>query len=117
MKYHVEGEDATLPTRLAAMPYKTPPWSQRYPQLLTLLDDEPGAPKGNVVIRNISVGGEWTNIEAVAQPLVKLEDNMVDEDPGFVDAENLDYQLVDDSPAYEKIGFERIPFEEIGPRE
>lgn len=39
--------------RLARIPHDKPPWLERYPQLLTLLDDEPGAPKGNVIRWNI----------------------------------------------------------------
>ena len=34
-----------------AMPFRKSPWKERYPELLTLLEDEPGLPKGNVVRR------------------------------------------------------------------
>ncbi|MBN1417989.1 MAG: right-handed parallel beta-helix repeat-containing protein [Planctomycetes bacterium] len=107
--------ETTLPERLRAVPYRTPPWSERYPQLLTILEDEPGLPKGNVVRRNISTGGRWTEIEKVAQPLVAFEDNLVDVDPKFVDRGKGDFRLRDDSPAFAK-GFRRIPIAEIGPR-
>ena len=106
-------EGGTLPKRLHAMPYKQPPWSEKYPRLVGILDDEPGAPKGNLIARNISQGGVWKSIQKPAEPLVKMEDNLVDEDPHFVDAANLNFQLRDDSPAY-KLGFKRIPIEEIG---
>jgi len=108
--------ETTLPERLRAVPYKTAPWSERYPQLLKILDDEPGLPKGNAVRRNISVGGRWTEIEKVAEPLVALEDNLVDIDPKFVDREKGDFRLRDDSPALAK-GFRRIPIAEIGLRD
>ena len=37
------------------------------------------------------------------------------EDPGFVDAENKNFQLRDDSIVYQKIPeFKKIPFEKIG---
>jgi len=42
--------------RLARIPHDKPPWSKLYPQLLTLLADEPGMPKGNVIRRNILRG-------------------------------------------------------------
>ena len=112
MAYHVQG-DGTLPTRLKEMPYQEPPWSTKYPALVNILDDQPGAPKGNVVVRNICVGGTWTNIEKVAEPLVRLEDNLVNEDPLFVDAAHLDFQLRPESPAL-TLGFQRIPIEQIG---
>ena len=59
------------------------------------------------------MGGRWEGIEGKARPLLKLEDNLLDEDPHFVDAEHLNFQLRSDSPAY-KLGFERIPVDEIG---
>jgi hypothetical protein len=113
MAYHVE-EGGIMPERLAAVPYREEPWSSRYPQLLTLLDDEPGAPKGNVVRRNISVGGPWSDIQEPAVPLVLQEDNLIDQDPHFVDPENLDFRLRLDSPAWD-LGFQEIPIDRIGP--
>lgn len=112
MKDHVEG-NGTLPARLAEMPSTTPPWSTRYPQLVHILKDEPGAPKGNIVTRNVSVGGKWLNLEKAAEPLVKIIDNVIDPDPKFADASNLDFRLREDSPAW-KLGFKRIPVEQIG---
>ena len=105
--------DTTMKERLNAVPYRQPPWSERYPQLLTLLADEPAAPKGNIVERNICVGGRWDDIEGSARPLTTFKDNLLDQDPRFVDAAKLDFQLRDDSPAY-KLGFRRIPIDKIG---
>lgn len=98
---------------LESIPYKTPPWSERYPQLLTLLNDEPAAPKGNVFARNVSVGGKWDDIEGIARPYVKFEDNLIGEDPHFVDAKKSDFRLKSDSPAW-KVGFKPIPIDKIG---
>jgi len=45
-----------------------------------------------------------------------LEDNgnmIINTDPGFIDVDNENFQLREDSPAY-KLGFKRIPVEEIG---
>ncbi len=107
-------EDGTLQKRLRAVPYKEPPWSERYPELVNILDDEPAAPKGNLIARNIVWGGTWDDIREKARPYLQFEDNLIGVDPLFVDAEKRNFQLRDDSPAWE-IGFERIPFEEIGP--
>ena len=100
---------------LAAMPYQTSPWRERYPQLLTLLDDQPAAPKGNRILRNVCVGGTWSDVDAGAQPLVKFQDNLVGEDPKFVDRAAMNFQLRPDSPVYRKVtGFQKIPFDQIG---
>jgi hypothetical protein len=39
---------------------------------------------------------------------------MEDQDPHFVDEQNLNLALRDDSPAYSLRGFQRIPFDRIG---
>jgi hypothetical protein len=98
---------------LSGIRFRDPPYRDRYPQLPGILDDDPAAPRGNVVARNICWKGRWDEIEAKARPLVTMKDNLVDVDPRFVDAAKLDFRLRDDSPAW-KIGFERIPFEKIG---
>ena len=49
-RYHL---GTTMTQRLLAVPYRESPWRERYPQLLCLLDDDPAAPKGNMLIRNV----------------------------------------------------------------
>jgi hypothetical protein len=112
MKDAVEPK-GVLQEQLRAMPYQTSPWSEKYPQLLTLLADQPAAPKGNVVARNISWGGKWLDVEKSAEPFVKFESNLVDKDPQFMDVAKQNFQLRDSSPVY-RLGFKRIPIEEIG---
>jgi hypothetical protein len=102
-----------LRSSLRAMPYTDTVWSKRYPKLVDILDDDPMAPKGNVIARNICVGGKWGDFEEKAKPLVKFEDNLLDQDPLFVDAAHQKFQLRSGSPAY-KLGFKRIPMEKIG---
>jgi len=53
MKDKVAG---VMTQRLKAIPYQQPPWSQRYPQLVNLLNDAPGVPKNNTVRNNIICG-------------------------------------------------------------
>jgi len=98
---------------LSGIRYNKPPYSERYPKLVGILDDNPAAPKGNMIARNICQGGKWDAIDGKARPLVTLKDNLLKGDPRFVDAKSLDLQLRDDSPAY-KLGFKRIPIEKIG---
>jgi hypothetical protein len=103
------GEFATK--ELMDLKYKQPPWSVRYPELLTLLEDEPLAPKGNLVARCICWGGKWGSTESKALPYVTFKDNLLDTDPHFRDAPQ--FQLQDSSPAF-RLGFQRIPMDKIG---
>lgn len=45
----------TLEKRLAAVPYREEPWRSRFPWLSTLLEDEPMAPRHNVLRGNVLV--------------------------------------------------------------
>jgi hypothetical protein len=98
---------------LAAMPYTAPPWNTRYPALVDLLEDDPMAPKGNRIAHNICVGGRWGDFDAKAKPLVKFEDNLLDQDPLFVDAAHQDFRLQENSPAL-KLGFQPLPLAKMG---
>jgi hypothetical protein len=93
--------------------YQKPPYSERYPKLVNILADDPGAPKGNLVARNICVGGQWEDIDRRARPFTAFQDNLLKEDPRFVDAAQLDFRLQADSPAF-RLGFKPIPIERIG---
>lgn len=113
--YHV---DTTMTDRLLAMPYKEPLWIERYPKLNNILEDEPAAPKGNIVARNISQGGKWDGVYGQARPYIAFEDNLIDQGTHFVDAKpefsySKGFRLRDDSPAY-RLGFKPIPIEKIG---
>ena len=105
---------ATSATKeLIDLNYKLPPWSERYPELLNILEDEPCTPKGNVVARSICWGGKWGWTEPKAMPHVKFEDNLMDTDPKFAGKPPADFRLAEDSPAL-KLGFQPIPLEKIG---
>lgn len=119
--------------------YNKPPYSERYPSLVNILNDEPRAPKGNIISNNICYGGVWDKasgywkmaIERKARPYIEMENNIVSPysevedslsksilitDPLFViknDPESSDYQISEESPAF-KAGFVQIPFSRIG---
>jgi len=105
------GEFATR--ELIELKYKQPPWSVKYPELLGILEDEPLAPKGNVMARNVCWDGKWGWTEPKAQPYVKFQDNLVDVDPRFTGKPPADFRLASDSPAL-KLGFRPNPLDKIG---
>ena len=104
--------------RLQEINYHRPPYCTRYPHLAEL-DKYFAAgngvpPEGNVITHNISVGGNWLEIGWHADAkMIDIHDNLVNEDPHFLNPTALNFQLRDDSPAY-KLGFQRIPVEKIG---
>jgi hypothetical protein len=102
-----------LKQSLEQMPYQQPPWSTRYPQLVNILKEDPMAPRGDVIARNICVGGRWGDFEDKAKPMVTFRDNLLDADPRFVDTAHGNYQLRSDSPAW-RLGFQRLPLDKIG---
>ncbi len=108
--YHV---NTTMTQRLKAMPTTSTLWKKHYPKLVTILEDEPAAPKGNVIARNISYGGRWDEINNAARPYTTFSNNYVDQDPLFEGTPPKTFRLRKDSPAY-RIGFKAIPFEKIG---
>jgi hypothetical protein len=99
---------------LKSLPISEPPWSTRYPQLLTVLDNDPMAPVGNIVRSNVFVGGRWDGIQGAARKYTTVENNLIDDDPHFVNAARGDYRLKADSPAF-ALGFDPIPYDRIGP--
>ncbi len=104
---------STMKLRLDAMPINSDLWKKRYPQLSGLWADEPAAPKGNLIVRNLFHGEKWDDIHPSARPYVKLENNLVGQDLHFADMAKKNFQLQADSPAW-KIGFKKIPTEKIG---
>ncbi len=102
----------TLRTRLASVAYDKEPYT-KYPNLAGILSDDPGTPKRNRIVRNICFGGKWDDIHSGTRQFQIVEDNLVDEDPKFVDREKLDFRLQEGSPAF-ALGFKPIPVEEIG---
>lgn len=86
-----------------------PPYSTKYPALAHLEDNA----DVNMVWRNVVYRcGEFLTRDRGIQDLM---DNFITaEDPGFVDAENMNFELREDAAALRAIGFRQIPFSEIG---
>lgn len=114
--YHVA---TTMTERLRAMPYQNTLWAERYPELPPILEQEPAAPRGNVIRRNICLGGTWESVEAKARSYLTAEENLVvptADESGLLD-ENGRLRWNPQSPVFAKLpAFRAPPFEEIGPR-
>lgn len=106
-QYHGHG----ITAKLEAVNIRQPPYSSRYPQLATILED--GTPvKSNKLIGNVIVNGK---VLAKGDEATLQNNFVTDQDPGFVNAENMNFQLKENAIVYEKIPeFKKIPFDKIG---
>jgi hypothetical protein len=105
--------DTTMTTRLKEMPYESNLWRERYPDLPGILDDEPAAPKGNVIARNIVLGQyRWNDVTGKAAEYQDLEQPLVVEDADWFDPDGPNLQLPD-RVSYPD-GWEPIPMDQIG---
>lgn len=124
---------------ISGIAYNKPPYSTRYPELVNIINDEPKAPKGNVISNNVCQGGAWdknvgfwrTSIEDKARGYITMNNNVVAPnsavkdslsesfiiaDPLFVnskDPKQGKFQLAAGSPALKR-GFRQVPFNKMG---
>ncbi len=120
------GTDGIYTTRLTrSVNIRKPPYSERYPGLKDWLDLLPDGktfvgmrPRRNTFDKNVLVQYEETFRLVGKYAQCDFGDNFITQkDPGFVNAGKLDFRLKDDADVYRSLpGFQRIPFEEIGPR-
>jgi hypothetical protein len=114
MKKEFFDPTATIMTSLKAVPYRQPPYSTRYPHLADILEDQPGLPKYNRILRNICTGPKWIEwLDGLNENKVEVRDNMVNGDPQFKDAAKGDFRLREGSTA-KKLGFKEILTSQIG---
>ncbi|CAB3781794.1 right-handed parallel beta-helix repeat-containing protein [Pararobbsia alpina] len=105
--------------QLTLVNFTQPPYSTRYPSLATLLNDAPGAPKGNIVRRNAVINGKPASIDARATPYIDVEQTFGSGDVSFLKAmpdsqrnSLADLQIAPGSPALRQ-GFQVSPFHAI----
>ncbi len=68
----------TLFDRMDAMNFREPPYSVKYPELLTLYGDDPAVPKNNRILRNISYNGRWLDLyDGLDLSIVSVKENLI----------------------------------------
>ena len=102
----VNSPNSALRIQLAARRVSQPPYSTRYPALAGVLSDEPGAPKGVLLSRNVVIGGKPLSIDDQARRYVQVENTFGESDvvfaksmPEAARASLRDFRLSSDSPA------------------
>ena len=60
--YYFDGTYPVLFEAMDAMNFRNPPYSERYPILLELYDDDPAYPKNNRIEANVSFAGKWLDL-------------------------------------------------------
>jgi hypothetical protein len=117
--YHVE---TTMTDRLKEMPYTSSLWKDSYPPLQNILGDEPAAPKGNRIEKNIFIGGTWNDVFKDAKAYVSLDKNFTNNveiflngNPGS-DADPIPIERFRLKPGSIPIGngYDPLPLKEIG---
>ncbi|MFZ4775681.1 MAG: right-handed parallel beta-helix repeat-containing protein [Terrimicrobiaceae bacterium] len=104
-----------LKEKLELWPYRDEPWSARYPQLPGLLSDEPMAPKGILVARNILIDcPSWDDIENKARPFLTMTENLPDAPRTLLTGSSEIPCINEVAPEVRKIRFEAIPIQKIG---
>lgn len=114
-KFQFANREGILFKRLKELGDSRTLYNQRYPQLSTFPDNDPAIPLGNRIEQNISMGGSWLEFhdEAITRKVLDVHDNIVDQDPGFVDYRGGNYHLTPNSLALRQ-NIKPIPFEKIG---
>ncbi|MEO6134339.1 MAG: right-handed parallel beta-helix repeat-containing protein, partial [Ginsengibacter sp.] len=126
-KYYFTGNDNTLFEGMDRVNYKQPPYSVKYPILLSLYNDEPAMPKNNKIINNISYKGKWIDLldrldfktvlcsnNIVSEPDGKYKnekDHVVNGNPGIINNKDGSFKLSADAL---KFGFKPLPFNRMG---
>lgn len=121
-KGDVQNPVSGLRQALARVPYRQGPYL-KYPGLATVLEDAPGAPKGDRLLGNITVGGAGFDVKPAARPYAEVQGNLQGSGSVLRWPERLlpgvphtvrDFELKPGSAA-SRIGFQPIPLDQIGP--
>ncbi len=98
------------------VPYKEGVWAEKYPELVNIMEDDPGYPKYNVLKNNVLYQTPEFNIYPAVKQYSTIENNLkMSATKDFVDFRNQNFALNADSEIFTKLPeFENIPFDKIG---
>lgn len=120
------GENGLLRTRLLKnVNIYQSPYSDRYPELMNYLrpivdgkEWEGMRPRRNVLSENLIVGGPENSLYLSGGEYAQCDyvnNYRTDDDPGFVDYQNENFNLLPDSKVFDNIpGFKALPFDKMG---
>jgi len=112
--YFDKGDENILVKRYKMVDAGNPPYSEKYPQMKTVLDDEPAVPKYNCIETNVFCGGKWRELkDDLTDSIVCFKNNVVKDSCNFYrfDHENI---MIDTLSNIFPEGFKAIPVDEIG---
>jgi len=112
----IMSQNSILMKRLSAMPYGIPPWSTRYPQLTTILHDEPIVPKKNVLQRNIAYQCRQSTINPIARLYGSIELPQDSDSDLKLLTRGVQYHLARQRTPIQTMlpGWETLPFPDMG---
>lgn len=104
---------------LDRVPYKEGIWAQKYPELGSIVDDEPLLPKYNKITNNVLYQTPDMNIAQSAKDTGTVKDNIrIIDTNSFANYQNRDFTVLDNCEITRLLpDFEPIPFHEIGLKE
>jgi len=107
-------QESVLYKRFKLVEANKPPYSEKYPELKTLLNDDPSIPKNNRIENNIFCGGRWRDLrDNMNDSIIVFKNNVIKDSCNFYSIEKNSIKI-DFSTGIFPDGFEEIPVEEIG---
>ena len=103
---------------LEKVTYRNEIWQKHYPEASRIMEDDPQLPKYNVFRNNVIYNHAPMSVASNFEKYGDVSDNLVldeETDIGFVDQDNGNFKLKDDSVIFRRLPeFEAIDFERIG---
>lgn len=107
-------KDGIFDQRLRTIKYDQPPYSSAYPLLADYWKGDPSFPRNNLIAGNLFY--KVRNLLSGSLSFANWYNNyMAQENPGFINEENVLEGFIDNAPVFDKIEhFQPIPFDKIG---
>ncbi len=100
--------------RLNRVHYNVPPYSTAYPHLANILQDDPQAPKYDIIAGNLTIGGTWLFDDGVPARAVTIEGNRQFATAEAAGINPVTFAVQPDGQAA-AMGFPTLPLRQMGP--